>query len=106
VSSTIAEVDAAYLMTKLVKWMRLFMEDLGVPFEGPAPLAEDNADTRLIAHAGKVTRNMRHIAAKTCNIQDAVRYRLAHFRAVGTNNNRAYHFTKALLQPSHKRHWV
>jgi hypothetical protein len=34
------------------------MKDLGIPFEGDVPLAEDNAATRLIAHAGKVTGNM------------------------------------------------
>jgi hypothetical protein len=34
------------------------MSDLGLPFQGPIPIAEDNAATHIIAHSEKITRNV------------------------------------------------
>ncbi len=77
-----------------IRWLHLVMQDLGIPFDGPIPVAEDNAATRIIAHTGKLTRNIRHIALKTLSLQALVRERLALFRAVGSAQNKADHFTK------------
>jgi hypothetical protein len=33
------------------------MEDIGLPFDGPVPMAEDNSATHIIAHIGKITHN-------------------------------------------------
>jgi hypothetical protein len=45
------------------------MDDLGLAFDGPIPVAEDNAARCIIAHTGKLTHNMRHIALKMISLQ-------------------------------------
>jgi hypothetical protein len=35
---------------KALHWLHLPMDDLGLAFDGPIPVAEDNAATRIIAH--------------------------------------------------------
>jgi hypothetical protein len=64
------------------------------------PIAEDNAATRIIAHSGKITRNVWHVAIKTLALQALVRNKTAVFNAIGTANNRADHFTKPLPLPA------
>jgi hypothetical protein len=53
--STEAEIAAAAYLGKILRWLVLFMNDMGIPFLGPIPIAEDSAVTRIIAHSGKVT---------------------------------------------------
>jgi hypothetical protein len=58
-NSTIAEIDAANLTITSICWLCLFMAGISLPFDGPTiPVAEDNAATRIIAHAGKTTKNV------------------------------------------------
>ncbi len=99
-NTTEAGMDAGNQNGKAIRWLHLFMQDLGIPFDGPIPVAEDNAATRIIAHTGKLTRNIRHIALKTLSLQALVRERLALFRAVGSAQNKADHFTKCLALPA------
>ena len=60
------------------------MSDLGLPFQGPKPIAKDNAATRIIAHSGKITCNVRHVAIKTLALQGLVRNKVAAFHSIGT----------------------
>jgi hypothetical protein len=53
-----AKLDAASLLGKILRWLVLFMSNLGLPFQGPIPIAKDNVATRIIAHAGEITRNV------------------------------------------------
>jgi hypothetical protein len=94
--TTESEMDAANRVGQGLRWLRLYMDDLGLPFEAPIPTAEDNAATRIIAHTGKVTRNIRHIAL----LQALVRERITMFRDVGSANNPSDHFAKALPFPA------
>jgi hypothetical protein len=103
-NTTEAEMTAANHLGKGLRWLHLLMDDLGIAFDGPIPVAEDNAATRIIAHTGKLTRNVRHIALKTISLQALVRERLAMFCAIGSANNRADHFTKSLPLPAHREH--
>jgi hypothetical protein len=48
---------AESFLGKILRWLVLFMSDLGLPFQGPIPIAEDNAATRIIAHSGKTYHN-------------------------------------------------
>jgi hypothetical protein len=105
-NSTEAEIEAAAFLGKILRWLVLFMSDLGVPFHGPIPIAEDNSATRIIAHSGKITRNVRHVAIKTLALQALVRNKIAIFNAIGTANNRADHFTKPLAYIAFKLHIV
>jgi hypothetical protein len=95
-NTTESEMDAANRNGKSIRWMRLYMEDIGLPFEPPIPSAEDNSATRIIAHTGKITRNTRHIALKTLSLQALVRERITMFRAVSSANNRSDLFMKVL----------
>jgi hypothetical protein len=105
-STTEAENAAAAYLGKVIRWLVLFMSNLGLPFQGPIPIAEDNAATRIIAHSGKVTRKVRHVAIQTLALQSIVRNEIAVFYAIGTNNNRADHFTKPLPYPAFCNHIV
>jgi hypothetical protein len=55
------------------------MDDLGLASDGPVPVAEDNAVTRIIAHTGKLTSNVHHIALKTISLQTLVQECIAPF---------------------------
>jgi hypothetical protein len=103
-NTTEAEMTAGNHLGKALRWLHLFMDDLGLAFDGPIPVAEDNAATCIIAHTGKLTRNVRHIALKTISFQTLVREQITMFRAIGSANNRADHFTKALPLPAHREH--
>jgi hypothetical protein len=103
-NTTEAEMTAGNHLGKALRWLHLLMDDLGLAFDGPIPVAEDNAATRIIAHTGKLTRNVRHIALRTLSLQGLVRERIAMFRAIGSVNNRADHFTKALPLPALRDH--
>jgi hypothetical protein len=103
-SSTEAEIAAAAYLGKILRWLILFMNDMGLPFLGPIPIAEDNAATRIIAHSGKVTRNVRHVAIKTLALQGLVRNEIAVFNSIGTENNQSDHFTKPLPYPAFRNH--
>ena len=103
-NSTEAELAAAAFLGKILRWLVLFMSDLGLPFQGLIPIAEDNAATRIIAHSGKITRNVRHVAIKTLALQGLVRNEIAIFNSIGTANNRSDHFTKPLPYPPFRDH--
>jgi hypothetical protein len=103
-NTTKAEMDAANQLGHALRWMYLLMEDIGLPFDGPVPVAEENSATRIIAHTGKITGNVRYIASKTLSFQALVRKHIALFRAVGSAQNKADHFTKALALPAFREH--
>jgi hypothetical protein len=46
---------------------------MGIPFSAPTPMGEDNEATHIIAHAGKLARNVRHIAIQTTELQHMVK---------------------------------
>jgi hypothetical protein len=59
--------------SKLIQWVHLFMEDLGVPYQDPSiPVTEDNGATRSITHGGEVTKNVCHVAVQTLALQQLV----------------------------------
>jgi hypothetical protein len=87
-NTTEAEMTAGNPLGKALQWLHLFMDDLGLAFDGPIPpVAEDNAATRIIAHTGKLTHNVRHITLKAISLQTLVRERISMFRAIGSANN-------------------
>jgi hypothetical protein len=103
-NTTEAEMDAANELGQPLRWKHLLMEDIGLPFDGPVPIAEDNSATQIIAQTSKKTRNVRHIALKALLLQSLVRERIALFRAVGSAHHKADHFTKALALPVFHEH--
>ena len=91
-----SELYAATTGGKTVKWTRVWFEDMGIPFSAPTPMGEDNEATHIIAHAGKLTRNVRHIAIQTTELQYMVKLGLMALHRVGSADNRSDHFTKLL----------
>ena len=95
-NTTEAELDAGTTLCKHVLWLRIYMEDMSLPYHTPIAIGEDNTAAQIIAHAGKLTRNVRHIATKTQALQEHVRHGRVSFHRVSSAHNYADHFTKAL----------
>jgi hypothetical protein len=45
------------------------MSDLGLPFQGPIPIAKDIAARMIIAHARKIMRNVQPVAITMLGLQ-------------------------------------
>jgi hypothetical protein len=67
-----AEITAGNHLGNALRWLHLFMDDIGLAFDGPVPVAEDILATRIITNTGKLTHNTRHIALKTLSLQTLV----------------------------------
>jgi hypothetical protein len=103
-NSTIDKIGAANLTVKSIPWLKLCMQDIGLLSDGPIPVAEDKAATRIIAHAGKTTKNVQHVSIQTLNLQHWVRNLIVYFRQVETAKNQSDHFTKALPLAALREH--
>jgi hypothetical protein len=91
-----SELYAATSAGKFVKWLRVWMSDIGLPYTAPIPMGEDNEATRIIGHAGKLTRNVRHLAIQTNELQSIIGMGHMALRRVGSADNKADHCTKML----------
>ena len=69
---------------------------MSIPYHDAISIGEDNSAAQIIAHASKLTRNVRHIATKTQALQENVCHGRVHFTRVSLAHNLADHFTKAL----------
>jgi hypothetical protein len=47
-----SELYAATAAGKIVKWVRVWMSDMGISFTDPIPMGEDNEAMRIIGHTG------------------------------------------------------
>ncbi len=72
------------------------MDDLGLLYSDAIFIGEDNTAAQMIAHAGKLTRNVRHIATKAMALQEHERHERVVFGSVTSKLNCADHFTTAL----------
>ena len=73
------------------------MDNMSLPSHTPIAIGEDKSAAQIIAHAGKLTHNVRHIATKTqARLQEQ---HLCHgrvsFHHVSSAHKYADHFTKA-----------
>ena len=73
-------------------------------YHAPVPTGEDNSAAQIIAHAGKLTHNVRHIATKTQALKEHVRHAHVSFHRVSSACNLADHFTKALFFATLRAH--
>jgi hypothetical protein len=95
-STTESELYAATEISKFVKWLRVLMADVGLPYHTAIVVGEDNEAARQIGHAGKVTRNVRHVVIQTAALQNDIASMKLALRRVGSSDNRSDHFTKLL----------
>jgi hypothetical protein len=72
------------------------MSDIGLPYTAPIPMGEDNEATRIIGHAGKLTRNVRHLAIQTNELQSIIGMGHMALHCVASDDNKADHCTKML----------
>ena len=103
-NSTDAEINAAFYMGKVVLWIRQIMEDLGIPYANPTPIAEDNRATQLAANAGQISKRTRHIATQQAALQSFTRSGHTKYYLVKGTSNMADHFTKLLSLPAVTQH--
>ena len=71
-NTTEAEVEAVTPMGKQLQWLRIFLDDMGLPYDQPIFISEGDLAARTIANAGKLTHNVRRIATKTTALQEHV----------------------------------
>jgi hypothetical protein len=95
-STTESELYAATEISKFIKWLRVLMADIGLPYRTAIVVGEDNEAARQIGHAGKVTRNVRHVVIQTAALQQDIASMKLALRRVGSSDNRSDHFTKLL----------
>lgn len=53
-NTTEAKLDSATKLSDLVFWLRIYMEDMSLPYHTPVPIGEDNSAAQIIVHAGKM----------------------------------------------------
>jgi hypothetical protein len=95
-STTESELYAATEISKFIKWLRVLMADVGLPYQTAIVVGEDNEADRQIGHAGKVTRNVRHVVIQTAALQTDIASMKLALRRVGSSDNCSDHFTKLL----------
>jgi hypothetical protein len=95
-STTESELYAATEISKYIKWLRVLMADVGLPYRTAIVVGEDNEAARQIGYAGKDTRNVRHVVIQTAALQTDIASMKLALRRVGSSDNRSDHFTKLL----------
>ena len=94
-NTTKSELYAATSAGKIAKWLRVWMSDIDLPYTAPIPMGEDNeAATRIIGHAGKLTGNVHHLAIQTNELQSFLGMGHMALHCVGSTNNKADQATK------------
>lgn len=83
-----SEMYAASNMGKLLKWVHVWMLDIGVPYTEAIPVGEDNEAACIIGHhSSRLTCNVRHIAIQMANLQSLVCTEIMAMFCVGSANN-------------------
>ena len=72
------------------------MEDLGIPYNGPIHIAEDNRATQLAANSGKISKRTRHIVTQQAALQTFTRSEQVYYYLVKGTENPSDHLTKLL----------
>ena len=76
--------------------MRSMLKELGHKQHNPTTLHIDNQGALFVANAEQPTRQTRHMETKTFAAQQWIREENMSLKAIGTQNNAADHFSKAL----------
>lgn len=98
-SSTEAEYVVLSEATREILWTRRFLEEIGLKFEGPTTIYEDNLGTRAFALDQKSPRRMKHIEVKYHFIKSHIAENTVNVVYMPTSEMTADIFTK-FLPPS------
>ena len=72
------------------------MEDLGIPYDGPIAIAEDNRTTHIAANAGQISKRTRHIATQQAGLQSFTQDGHVKYYLIPGPDNKSDHLTKLL----------
>ena len=103
-SSTEAEFVAACDAGKTALYLRSLFEDIGIPQHEATVILEDNTGALMMANAKQPTRRTKHMDVRHFAIQDWVEEDLVLLEQIGTTNNSADSFTKALSRTLFYKH--
>ena len=95
-NTTDAEINAAFYIGKVVLWIRQIMEDLGISYDRPINIAEDNRATQLTVNSGKISKRTRHIATQQAALQTFTRTEQIYYYLKKGTENPVDHLTKLL----------
>jgi hypothetical protein len=95
-STSESKLYAATEIAKFIKWLRIVMADVGLPYCTAIVVSEDNAAACQIGHAGKVTWNVQHVVIQTAVLQHDIASVKLTLHCVGSSENTSDHFTKLL----------
>ena len=103
-SSTEAEFIAACDAGKVALYLRSIFEDIGIPQHEATVILEDNTGALMMANAKQPTRRTKHMEVRHFALQDWVEEDLVLLEQIGTTNNSADSFTKALPRTLFYKH--
>ena len=100
-SSTEAELVAASMATAEIVWIRYILVFLGVPLDGPTPLAIDNTGAAAIALDPAMRSALKHVSRRHYFVRDMYEAGEVLPTRIGTLDNIADLFTKPLPPERH-----
>ena len=100
-SSTEAELVAASMATAEIIWIRYILAFLGVPVDGPTPLAIDNTGAAAIALDPAMRSALKHVSRRHYFVRDMYEAGEVLPMRIGTLDNIADLFTKPLPPERH-----
>ena len=103
-SSTEAEFIAACEAAKIILYIRLILDDVGIDQNEATTLYEDNQGALLMANAGQPTKRTRHMDTKFFAIQHWVDTDLLTLQRIDTSDNESDTMTKNLVRTLFYRH--
>jgi hypothetical protein len=103
-SSTEAEFIAASDAGKLALYIRSILDDLQIPQKHATLIFEDNRGAYLMAHAGRPTKQSRHIDIRHFALQDWIERDLINLTEITTTLNAADVLTKPVTRVFFHRH--
>jgi hypothetical protein len=95
-SSTDAEAISMNFATKEVVWIRGFLKELGMVLEFPTRMKGDNLSAIMLSKNPMFHKRTKHIIVKIAYMQEMVKESVTLWEHIGTNDNVADMFTKAL----------
>ena len=103
-SSTEAEFIAACDAGKTALYLRSIFDDIGIPQHEATVILEDNTGALIMVNAKQPTRRTKHMDVWHFALQDWVEEDLVLLEQIGTTNNSADSFTKALPRTLFYKH--
>ena len=100
-SSAEAEFMALHDVIDQIRWMRIFLSELGQKQTEPTPIYVDSSSAKSIANAIGLTRNVRHLTLEHAIVHERIDAKEVELIYIPTNDQLSDIFTKSLPAPRH-----